>query len=374
MNTLLLEHFAAVSKIAAESQTREAQIGVSCVAGGFTLSNEYLRSVPCSIQVIFIPRQTIGAQTIFATATNSLSFRIGISSGVMQVYAGGTSVSLGAVVIDKVYDFVYTCDANTQSIYLDGELIASYDVGVSTLATYCLGYLAPTSLQYFKGDFCIHRHFDSVLSPAEVTTLHNNGDPLQYILPAMYKESPVIATPENWSYNGSHSGFDSTEEAVHITYPSYPIGIAYPTTISGDRFHQLGVKYTVRFKAKGSGSLRLCNVSYGLSEDSTKSIKVTNTYTDYEGVVRLVNSTGYVAFAAESRADIYIKDVEISSPLCIAEHLPQNLVADNNGLVSSWLDSAKQIPLNNKDLPPLLETAGGYDLFIVGSPKIIYKL
>lgn len=59
---------------------------------------------------------------------------------------------------------------------------------------------------------------------------------------------------------------------------------------------------------------------------------------------------------------------------CIAEYLPQNLVADNNGLVSSWLDSAKQLPMNDEYIPPLLETAGGYDLTAEGAPEIIYKL
>lgn len=58
---------------------------------------------------------------------------------------------------------------------------------------------------------------------------------------------------------------------------------------------------------------------------------------------------------------------------CVAEYLPQNLVANNNGLVSSWLDSAKQLPLDDEYLPPLLETAGGYDLAANGTPEIVYK-
>lgn len=42
-------------------------------------------------------------------------------------------------------------------------------------------------------------------------------------------------------------------------------------------------------------------------------------------------------------------------------------------VVLSWLDSAKQLPLNDEYLPPLLETAGGYDLTANGTPEIIYK-
>ena len=43
------------------------------------------------------------------------------------------------------------------------------------------------------------------------------------------------------------------------------------------------------------------------------------------------------------------------------------------GAVLSWLDSAKQLPLNDEYLPPLLETAGGYNLTANGAPEIVYK-
>lgn len=39
----------------------------------------------------------------------------------------------------------------------------------------------------------------------------------------------------------------------------------------------------------------------------------------------------------------------------------------------SWLDSAKQFPLNDEYLPPLLQSDGGYDLTASGTPEIIIK-
>lgn len=39
----------------------------------------------------------------------------------------------------------------------------------------------------------------------------------------------------------------------------------------------------------------------------------------------------------------------------------------------SWLDSAKQFPLNDEYLPPLLQSDGGYDLTANGTPQIIIK-
>lgn len=43
------------------------------------------------------------------------------------------------------------------------------------------------------------------------------------------------------------------------------------------------------------------------------------------------------------------------------------------GIVFSWLDSAKQLPLNDEYLPPLLQSDGGYDLTASGMPEIIIK-
>lgn len=39
----------------------------------------------------------------------------------------------------------------------------------------------------------------------------------------------------------------------------------------------------------------------------------------------------------------------------------------------SWLDSARQLPLNDEYLPPLLQSDGGYDLTASGTPEIIIK-
>ena len=39
----------------------------------------------------------------------------------------------------------------------------------------------------------------------------------------------------------------------------------------------------------------------------------------------------------------------------------------------SWLDSSKNLPLNDEYLPPLLQSDGGYDLTASGTPEIIIK-
>ncbi|MEG2061858.1 MAG: LamG-like jellyroll fold domain-containing protein [Alistipes sp.] len=63
---------------------------------------------------------------------------------------------------------------------------------------------------------------------------------------------------------------------------------------------------------------------------------------------------------------------------CVAEYLPQNLVTAHDGDMTdktpiAWLDSAKQLPLNDEYLPPLLQSVGGYDLTALGTPEIVEK-
>ncbi len=41
-------------------------------------------------------------------------------------------------------------------------------------------------------------------------------------------------------------------------------------------------------------------------------------------------------------------------------------------IIKEWLDSAKQLPMNDEYLRPLLETAEGYDLTTNGTPEIVY--
>lgn len=53
--------------------------------------------------------------------------------------------------------------------------------------------------------------------------------------------------------------------------------------------------------------------------------------------------------------------------------LTVNTVTPVGGIALSWLDSAKQRPLNDEYLPPLLQSDGGYDLTASGTPEIIIK-
>lgn len=59
----------------------------------------------------------------------------------------------------------------------------------------------------------------------------------------------------------------------------------------------------------------------------------------------------------------------------LAEYLPQNLMygRDDKTIATSWLDSAKQLPLSDEYMEPLFQSIGGYDIAANGAPEILYN-
>lgn len=59
----------------------------------------------------------------------------------------------------------------------------------------------------------------------------------------------------------------------------------------------------------------------------------------------------------------------------LAEYLPQNLMygRDDKTIATSWLDSAKQLPLSDEYMEPLFQSIGGYDMAANGAPEILYN-
>lgn len=59
----------------------------------------------------------------------------------------------------------------------------------------------------------------------------------------------------------------------------------------------------------------------------------------------------------------------------LAEFLPRNLMygRDDKTIATSWLDSAKQLPLSDEYMEPLFQSIGGYDMAANGAPEILYN-
>lgn len=70
----------------------------------------------------------------------------------------------------------------------------------------------------------------------------------------------------------------------------------------------------------------------------------------------------------------YVVPKEMRDSL-LAEYLPQNLMygRDDKTVATSWLDSAKQMPLSDEYTEPLFQSIGGYDMAANGAPEILYN-
>lgn len=260
MNTLLLEHLAAVSKIAACRQAREHQEGVKLGYNQASAASDAIKMVSPGIPIetndvsIEFFGNSFGSNNydrsfIFnnsrATLFQAYAEKIG-QNGVLNAFYNSSvnrpRIGYSALTPNERFHFVWTREGTTLRAYINGNLMGSIEnIPIADFGEFHLGIMN-------SSDVGFARVWSYALSAEEVATLYNNGNPAGYVLPA-----------------------------------------------------------------------------------------------------------------------------EMKSVGCVVEYLPQNLVADNNGLVSFWLDSAKQLPLNDEYLPPLLESTGGYDMVAKGTPEVIYK-
>lgn len=73
-------------------------------------------------------------------------------------------------------------------------------------------------------------------------------------------------------------------------------------------------------------------------------------------------SVGYDYISVYGGTNVHLKNLTITV----------NKVEIAN-VVTSWLDSAKQLPLSDEYLPPLFQSIGGYDMAANGAPEILYN-
>lgn len=489
MNTLLLEHFAAVSKIAAYRQSRERQQGVD-VSQGYLRSTDagLLFDGPRTLEVFFNYQRSTAYQRPAGFTADTLELEIPASNDTLVFYCGRGRVQ-ASIVDGQDYHAAISYDGDTATAYLNG-------VVVGTITP--VNYLVPPAFNIGnatyppKGTIYFARIYNYALSVDEVSALWNNGDPAGYVLPNAIKGlMPVEIVGDN-SY--TWTGVDDRYEFPVALSRSLVLGMTY-------RF-----KITVSDYEAGDPFL-------GVGTSGNPHIPAENGVHEIEATIVRPNNTMYIyggARGTDRRLTLTVNSIE---PLgCVAEYLPQNLIVaskqdfpqvvfpdgvytpganvfgtndpeltaitnDNpashgfsgsfqrgeaiislgircafhnrsenidipikltveyrsnislyqytgqglsaepllepnegdakiatfvygagngflmgkssvagdwleirtlsikvaEGAVLSWLDSAKQLPLNDEYLPPLLETAGGYNLTANGAPEIVYK-
>lgn len=175
----------------------------------------------------------------------------------------------------------------------------------------------------------------------------------------------------NWVTFGIPDGGDITTDSLNFNYSAPDLSAKFHLVVTRQGrminvyIDNILIASKEQTEIKDMGAFALCV----LNSSDVGFVRVWNYTLSAEDVAALYNNGNPAGYVLPANYKGY-GDVVAG---CVAEYLPQNLVANNNGLVSSWLDSAKQLPLNGEYLPPLLETAGGYDLAANGTPEIVYK-
>lgn len=380
MNTLLLEHFAAVSKIAAARQSRERQQGVDCSQG-------YLRSTdaglmfegPRTLEVFFNYQRSTAYQRPAGFTADTLELEILASNDTLVFYCGRGRVQ-ASIVDGQDYHAYISYDGDTATAYLNG-------VVVGTITP--VNYLVPPAFNIGnatyppKGTIYFARIYNYALSTDEVAALYNNGDPAGYVLPGAYKRpgnsyvSNFTTSTERWAaLDGSILTYDEANHVLELDsaanrYAHMFSPVSYDTRDS----HVYDIEVVIDANPK----VTKCDFyPYVATELITLPVEYLEETTVFRGVYipgsrNSFSDKIYCYFSLSTPTIVRVRSIRVLPVGCVAEYLPQNLVANNNGLVSSWLDSAKQLPLNDEYLPPLLETAGGYDLAANGTPEVVYK-
>lgn len=379
MSTLLLEHFAAVSKIAAVRQSRERQHGVNCPEGYLRSTNAgLLFDGPRTLEVFFNYQRNAAYQRPAGFTADTIEFEIPASNDTLVFYCGRGRVQ-ASLVDGWNYHAVISYNGDTAIAYLNG-------VVVGTITP--VNYLAPalfnigSNIYPPKGPIYFSRVYNYALFPEDVAAHYNNGDPAGYIISDAYKaignnyQSDFSSSSENWEpVEGSQITYNSTDKTIDLS-PGSNNRARMRAVLPRDTEHRHVYLVEVETDSNSpTASLEFFPYTANNSVWLTPTTKGSTTY--WEGIfipsreiILGIHSYCYFYNVAET---VHIRSIRVKSVGCVAEYLPQNLVANNNGLVSSWLDSAKQLPLNDEYLPPLLETAGGYDLAANGTPEIVYK-
>lgn len=380
MDTLLLEHFAAVSKIAAVRQSRERQQGIDCSQGHLqTTSAGLLFEGPRSLECFF--KYTVDTDTQFPIGLSKAMMCFELTPQNSIRFFCGNNIITAPIVPDMDYHAVISYDGITAKAYLNGV-----SVGVITPDAYVIasafqmgnGYYPPIGPVYF----C--RHYNYALSASEVATLYNTGDPAGRVLPANYRGYGDVY----------HSDFSESADGWHVALTDYVTMTAADGVITISKedanrnmiiarahnpYDSRVIDYFVRLEFAEPLPAEVTNIS-ARPFNSIAGVNLTISSDRLSATGTFINSGtkpnggSLIIFQGLGAVSISVSSIQFTPAVCIAEYLPRNLVASADVIVSDWYDSTKQLPLNDEYLPPLLETAGGYDLTAKGTPKIIYKL
>ncbi len=328
-----------------------------------------------------------GAYPFLSSVSGTFSCRsasVG-QNGVSSVIVGDSDdpipVGWAAQSSESRFYLAVTRSGATVNVYINGELKATREQSeVKDLGDLQLAIANSSDVGFV-------RVWNYALSADDITAHYNNGDPMGYVVPKAMRlpeiEFPVPGHTESRGVFAPNSTSDTTRT----------IDIPQANGFSGSY---------MRFDAVTTISLYCAYFLLYLKQ--TSPIKITMEYRSnhdlYEGItpgnpgmllasanegdakvieVYYPSSIGkaYLGIAGKKDPDAWLETrvLSIETVGLLAEYLPQNLMygRDDKSIATSWLDSAKQMPLSDEYMEPLFQSIGGYDMAAKGAPEILYN-
>lgn len=287
-----------------------------------------------------------------------------------------------AVAINSVYDIVYVITDSNTTLYVNGEKVKE-SPACDPMTLYNVGYYLDSNKLYFQGDYLLHRHFNYAMIADEVKALDNNGDPMGYVVP---KESRYFEKRYQSDFADGTDGWGSTNGSPNLSVVSN--GGILELSGNYDAYQIMRTvgdapKYASKYKVRIELEERISLSSFLFYPFSTTTF-VVGSFSEptdvLEGVTNkpsdILSRNCYLYIYGLKPNDLVrIKSISVEPIGLIAEYLPQNLMysKDDKAIATSWLDSAKQMPLSDEYMEPLFQSIGGYDMAANGAPEILYN-
>lgn len=210
-----------------------------------------------------------------------------------------------------------------------------YIKDVSVISIGCIAECLPQNLVVAR-----KRDFPQVTLPISVYT-HSSG---VFLANSASATTQVMNEPQANGFSGKYMRFDAvTGVSLYCTY--------WHTYLK----KRLPIKITFEYRANRT----IYASQQSISPTATDAVVIDANEGDAQitSVIYGIGGSAYMFSAADTEAwlEMRVLTIEVVEGVCLG-----------------WLDSAKQLPLNDKYLPPLLETTGGYDLTVNGMPEIVY--
>lgn len=338
MNTLLLEHLAAVSKIAAYRQAREHQEGVDASQGYLTTNAAgVLFEGPRTFVCHFKYETSSRLQGIAGFTVPMMALEIAPSTNLLRFYCGTTSAT-APIVPGNNYQTVISYDGTTAVCYLNGSEAARFTVaGYAVTNVFRIGNPSYPPV----GSVYSSSHFNYALSAVEVSALWNNGNPAGYKLPSNYKGYGDV-------YHSDFSEGADDWRVVLTDYVTMTVADGVITISKEDEKRNMNiarnhspyasrvVNYFVRLEFAeplpsevGNIAARPFNSIVGVNlAISSDRLSASGTLIS---TIAKPNGGSMIIFQASGAVSISISSISFTPAVCIAEYLPQNLVVAGPG-------------------------------------------